>query len=116
MTEGGHPGNNEAGDAPITGFAPGNPTPWLFTHGIDILLTAGRDTDEVISEVWHAITAAGVSVNGLIRSRLVRCIDSLKTGVKISSDPEEQRVPQYFVLHGAKAYLLGRFSIRVNVL
>jgi len=98
-TEGGYLGKGETLEAPITGFAPGNPTPWLFTHGIDIITASGRDVDEAISEVWYAITVAGVGVNGLIRSRLFKCTDSLKTGTSISSNPEEQRVPQYFVLH-----------------
>ncbi len=85
---------------PFTGFAPENPTPWLFTHGIDILPTSGSDTDKTVAEVWQVVTVAGLRVDGLVRSRLFRCIDSLKTGTTISSDPGEQRVPQYFALHG----------------
>lgn len=80
-----------------SGLALGNPTQWAITHGLDI--EGAQEHPEVLMEAWKTITTAGTAMKGLIRSRLTRCIDGLKSGVSIPSDPEAQRIPKYFVLH-----------------
>lgn len=91
-----------------TGLAVGNPTKWIFTYGVDINAQEDKGTGEVVAEAWRSITEAGTTVKGLHRSRLLRCIDSLKTGVTITPDPEEQKVARYFVLHGRHDTLISQ--------
>lgn len=91
---------NEHTDRSSTGLAVGNPTQWVVTHGLDFDSEKYKNS-ESLAEGWHSITAVGMVSKGVLCSRLFRCIDGLKTGVTISSDPEAQRIPKYFVLHGA---------------
>lgn len=88
------------GETPNTGLAVGNPTQIALTHGIDISKEEGRSVDETISETWQRILAAAKEGEGVLRSRLFRCIDGLKTGVTITPS-SDTKIPEYFVLHGA---------------
>jgi hypothetical protein len=96
---------NEGTKGLSTGLALDSPTQWIVTHGLDI--NAEEDVKPgSLEDTWRSITTVGMATKGLLRSRLLRCIDSLKTGVTISSSPEAQRIPKYFVLHGASLCIL----------
>ncbi|KAF9449860.1 hypothetical protein P691DRAFT_774388 [Macrolepiota fuliginosa MF-IS2] len=86
-------------EALSTGLALGNPAQWIFTHGVDTNTEEGGDAKKTIAEAWRTMAEIGRRVTGLHRSRLFECTDSLKTGVTISTAPEEQKVARYLVLH-----------------
>jgi len=89
-----------------TGLAMGNPTQWVVTHGLDIDQEHPLEGADALTKAWQTIISMGNQVPGLFRSRLFNCIDGLKSGVTISPDPEAQRIPKYFALHGTNFTLL----------
>ncbi|KAJ3575406.1 hypothetical protein NP233_g1116 [Leucocoprinus birnbaumii] len=104
---------NAGAESSSSGFATENPTQWVVTYGLDI--TEGEELGDmdILTEAWKAITDVGETATSLIRSRLLLCIDSLKSGVAIPSDPEAQKIPKYFVVHGEALYRKS-FEIRLS--
>ncbi|KAF5389066.1 hypothetical protein D9757_004993 [Collybiopsis confluens] len=75
-----------------TSLASKNPSKGLVTHGLgDAEESARRWFENVLKDLGNS--------EGWVRSRLFKCIDSLKSGVSIPSGPEAQVVPKYFVVH-----------------
>ncbi|KXN83157.1 hypothetical protein AN958_01770 [Leucoagaricus sp. SymC.cos] len=97
-----------------TGLAVGNPTQWIVTHGLDIDTQEQNENTTALAEGWQAINTVGAGAEGLLRSRLFRCIVGLKSGVRVAPGPEAQKIPQYFVLHDAEPLLSGLKTLAAN--
>ena len=72
-----------------------NPTRVIVTHGFE-----GVDVDEGIRQVEELVKRLR-GEDGWVRTRLFTCLDTLKVGVSVPPGPEAQKVPTFFVLHGA---------------
>jgi len=75
-------------------YHPKDPTKFILTQGIEC------PNDEALKG-WLTANAKDLDkVEGWTRTRLYKCIDSLKYGMSIGSSEEEQKVPKYLVIHG----------------
>lgn len=75
-------------------YDPKDPTKFLLTQGVEC-----RGDEEVKN--WLRETAVQLNeVEGWTRTRGYRCIDNLKSGISVGSNPKEQEIPRYLVVHG----------------
>ncbi|EKM77779.1 hypothetical protein AGABI1DRAFT_130054 [Agaricus bisporus var. burnettii JB137-S8] len=80
-----------------TGLAVGNPTRWILSYSLEIMVDGADGGEDIILASWQKLLRAASQGKGVLRSRLFKCIDGLKTGVAVS--PDSQKIPGYFVLH-----------------
>ena len=102
-------------DMRTTGLRVGNPSRWVITHGVGgaggIAETLKEDEEfkEVVKWLNEIVTKLeNNSVGGWVKTRLLKVLESAKTGVNLdSSNREEQSVLSYFVFHGKSSiYML----------
>ncbi|KAF7313907.1 hypothetical protein HMN09_00548800 [Mycena chlorophos] len=96
----------DSGESTLTSsYKPENPTKHVVTQWLN--LPADSESDKAF-EAWSAAVFRALSgVEGWVRTRTYKCIDNLKTGLRIPAGPEAQIVPKYLAVHGT--YLLIPF-------
>jgi hypothetical protein len=75
-----------------------NPTRFVVTHGVGLQ----AEIDGWARGVWDN----SKDVGRWLRMRILKCFENGKTGTAVGSDPEEQIVPKYLVVHGRLKPLL----------
>lgn len=92
----------DSGASPLTSsFGARDPTRVILTHSVRPRgsTEAAIDTDAVRAWVEDIeVTLRGIE--GWVRTRTFRCIDSLRSGQGVPPGPEAQEVPPYLVVHG----------------
>ncbi|KAL0949676.1 hypothetical protein HGRIS_009714 [Hohenbuehelia grisea] len=88
-----------------------NPTRFLFTHGLQKQSADPADRDV---EEWFKTTMKLNSTGSWVRTRVLKCIDNIKTGTKVDEGAESQNVPRYLVIHELLDQSV-RSSIEVSV-
>ncbi|KAK7049847.1 hypothetical protein VNI00_005277 [Paramarasmius palmivorus] len=68
-----------------------NSTSVVVTHGLE--LVGGKTVDAWIEEAQFK------NVEGWLRTRVVRCVDNLKTGLTVPKSADAQKVPEWHVVH-----------------
>jgi len=92
----------EAGDR-TTGLKVGSPTRWVVTHGVDrpngsAEINKEEDEDEVVRWIDEIVAKLEKSsVEGWVRSKVLKVLESGKTGVNFGLANEG--VPSYFIFH-----------------
>lgn len=74
-------------------YHPRDPTKFILTQGIEC------PDDEALKGWLNAIAKDLDNVEGWTRTRIYKCIDSLKYGVSVGSSEEEQKIPKYLVIY-----------------
>jgi hypothetical protein len=80
-------------------YHPRDPTKFILTQGIEC------PDDEALKGWLNAIAKDLDNVEGWTRTRIYKCIDSLKSGVSVGSSAEEQKIPKYLVIYGESVRL-----------
>nr|GAT55927.1 predicted protein [Mycena chlorophos] len=88
----------DSGESTLTSsYKPENPTKHVVTQWLN--LPADSESDKAF-EAWSAAVFRALSgVEGWVRTRTYKCIDNLKTGLRIPAGPEAQIVPKYLAVH-----------------
>jgi hypothetical protein len=77
-----------------TSFAVGNPSAVVISQGIDVV---SGDDGLVLQGL------EGGAVEGCLRTRTYRCVESVRSGTSVGEGPGDQKVPRYLVVHGMAA-------------
>jgi hypothetical protein len=77
-----------------SGYHPRDPTKFIVTQGIEC------PSDEPLKAWLNATVVDLRNVEGWTRTRIYKCIGSLMVGTGVGSGKEEQKVPEYLVIHG----------------
>ena len=86
-----------------TGIRVGNPSRWVVTHGVGTARLNGTSKDEeeeVVVVKWLNEVVENNSVEGWVKTRLLKVLDNAKTGLNLSEEEKGATGPSYFVFHG----------------
>ena len=104
-----------------TGLRVGNPSRWVVTHGVGRAggtATAAADDsaeDEEFKEVvkWSNEVVTNLensSVGGWVKTRVLKVLESAKTGVKLGENSSNGEEQSYFIFHGKVFYIYYIFD------
>jgi hypothetical protein len=95
----------DEGSGRTTGLRVGNPSRWVVTHGVGRAAGEGLNDNKDSKEVarWSNEIARKLennSVDGWVKTRVLKVLESAKTGASGDSNEKEQGLLSHFVFHG----------------
>jgi hypothetical protein len=71
------------------------PSKFVVTHGLE-----RTTTDDAVNWAEGAVRGMKETYGDWVRTRVFKCVDTLRTGVAVSTGLEAQKTSPFFVLHG----------------
>jgi hypothetical protein len=75
-------------------YHPRDPTKFILTQGVECPST------EQLKAWLDAMAEDLKKVEGWTRTRMYKCFSNLTSGLEIGNNKEDQKVPEYLVIHG----------------